>query len=706
MRKVLLSALTVFVSVAAWAQTQVSIYDVQYVSQTDLGNCIDESPYNNGDTVVLTGIIMVDGEEYGGSSQDAYMQSSNMPWEGIEIYGGSTTYNIDMRADLFAGDSITVVGIITEYQGQTEIEPLPSPYNAFTIHGSGYSINDTTVSVGDLNDESKLNQLTTGEQWENLFVKIEDLTVVLVDFFSGGSRVSFDVADADGNVINVSDRFKVQKLPSQGGNFVAPSVGDQFSYIKGIVRHSKNNCPGASGRGYEINPFHPSHYQYGPSAPRISNVNRNPSIPTSSSAVTVTADIVDLDGTITGASLYYAVGAANQSYTQVALNNTTGNTYTGTIPAAAEGSFVKYYVTASDDSSNTTILPNPNIADGTYFYTVRDNGLSIYDIQFTPFSNGNSGYRDQEVTVTGVVIGSSRTADADLGFTFIQEEGKSSWAGIMCLGDPALANYSRGDKITVTGTVKESFGYTRLENITNVVSAGTGNIQPLPLVPDSFASYSFASNERYEGMLIALADQNGNRLHVVEKNADAPNNYAEYRVGRDPFDPTNGCRVIAGNPGGNTPNSANVSYINDSMWVANLNVPAVVLDTMTMDTLVGIMYYSFGAMKMMPRNNADFIGASVLPESNNTSVQSEATFANNVKVYPNPATGFLNVETGLTNQVSTITIFNLQGKEVFKRITMLENNTINVSELNAGLYIIQVESNNELISVGKIAINK
>ena len=71
--------------------------------------------------------------------------------------------------------------------------------------------------------------------------------------------------------------------------------------------------------------------------------------------------------------------------------------------------------------------------------------MGIYDVQYTPFKSGNSGFLGQEVTVTGVVTASAN----DLGYVFIQQENQLNWAGLMCIGSTTLSTLAIGDKITV-----------------------------------------------------------------------------------------------------------------------------------------------------------------------------------------------------------------------------------------------------------------
>jgi len=116
-----------------------------------------------------------------------------------------------------------------------------------------------------LNDNTRTNKYESGEEWEGSYVSFKNVTVVAVSIFSG-NRVSFDVSDQNGNLINVSDRFVVQKLdtrplvnpssPQTEGEFSAPIVGTKYESLSGIVLHSANGCSGnPSGRGYELNPF-------------------------------------------------------------------------------------------------------------------------------------------------------------------------------------------------------------------------------------------------------------------------------------------------------------------------------------------------------------------------------------------------------------------------------------------------------------------
>ena len=70
--------------------------------------------------------------------------------------------------------------------------------------------------------------------------------------------------------------------------------------------------------------------------------------------------------------------------------------------------------------------------------------------------------------------------------------------------------------------------------------------------------------------------------------------------------------------------------------------------------------------------------------------------ASNVKVYPNPATDKLTIETNNVN-LSSIEIYNLLGKKVLEQ-NKLSNNTINISNLSNGVYMLKLNSDNMSIT--------
>ncbi len=78
-----------------------------------------------------------------------------------------------------------------------------------------------------------------------------------------------------------------------------------------------------------------------------------------------------------------------------------------------------------------------------------------------------------------------------------------------------------------------------------------------------------------------------------------------------------------------------------------------------------------------------------------------------ISIYPNPAKDKITIENKLLINISGIKLIDITGKDV-KSFTFLNlnNNTIDVSDLNQGIYFINIYSNKHLIDVKKIIINK
>jgi hypothetical protein len=493
---------------------------------------------------------------------------------------------------------------------------------------------------------------------------------------------------------------------SPSGNFVAPNVGDTYAYIRGVLTHSPNGCMGGNGRGYELSPTQLTDYLANSQAPAIINVTRSHITPTSSNAVTVSATVVDNSNFVASATLFYAVGVGSTNYTPVTMALTSGtNTngvWTGTIPAQSNGSFVKYYVGASDDSSNTGYNHAVPSGQDPYFYTVRDNGTTIVDVQFVPstFSSASSGYVGMDVTVQGVVTASAEATN--LGYVFIQQENELAWAGIMVTDNPSLATLTVGQKVSVTGTVRESFNFTRIEQVSSVQNLGTGTVTPLDQDPSNFTTWGIATSEPYEGMLINLEHPtSGQTLFVVDQNPDAPSNFAEWRVGKDVFTPTDGCRILTGRVTTSAYSSLNVSYVNDPMWATVdgiMNVPVIqVFAGDVVNNITGVMAYTFGNFKLLPRNNADVNMITAMDDPMHV----------DVIAYPNPVNDQFRLAYNfeLSPMTAEATVYDVLGRPMHTVTLdgMSGEKLVNIASLAPGNYIVKVTAENgNLVEVIKI----
>lgn len=711
MRKILLISLFALVSNIVFGQALKTIQEIQ--TPIDLSTCNDSSSLV-GDQVKVRGVVIMDvGLTWNNANgRNLFIQVGDTGYSAIQVRQSSSTLQTGIGS-LLAGDSVEIIGKIEEFAGHTQLNP-DVVQTMDQVLGSGTVKMKSFADLSLFNDGSRGNRLATGEPWEGQFVEFAGpLTVTFVDLFAGGTRCSFDVVDATGNKMNVTDLFACQRLATNGGTFVAPTVGDIYSSLKGVIVHSKNidttitsGCT-LNGRGYSLAPFNDSHYQKSVAAPSIVIQSRNPITPTTSQSTNITVQITD-DGTVTSAELLYAVGVSNTTYVTLTPASTSGNVYTFTIPntAYSEGDFVKYYVRATDNQSNVANVPNVPANSDPVFFRVRDNGTQIVDIQYTPYTNGTSGYNNLEVTVTGVVTASANTnGDGDLGYIYIQQEGQQAWAGITLLGNSQLSTLQRGDKVTVTGTVKENFGFTRLENITSVTTNGTGTITPVKLAPATFSTYDFATNEMYEGMLVTLAAGSG-QLFVVDDNADGatPPGFAEYRVGTDTFDPNSGCRILAGRVTSTSLSSLYVSYVNDPSWATTDGTMMVAVKQVqvgtAMDSVSGIITYTFNNMKLLPRNNNDFYNVSGLV---GVAKQAEKD-ANVLRMFPNPAANTITIAG--VEKSAVVTIANTLGAVVKTTSINNVNSNVSIADMHSGTYFVKVTSAEGVLMQTKLTVIK
>jgi hypothetical protein len=79
----------------------------------------------------------------------------------------------------------------------------------------------------------------------------------------------------------------------------------------------------------------------------------------------------------------------------------------------------------------------------------------------------------------------------------------------------------------------------------------------------------------------------------------------------------------------------------------------------------------------------------------------EESYQQSVSIYPNPTAGLLNVA-GADN--ATISVFNISGQLV-SEISSLRGNTINLSALPNGMYLVKIQKG-ETIITKKVSLNK
>jgi len=731
MKKIILSLFGLMLTAGLFAQTYpyVPIDSLVFVDSAKLANCNDSNIYW-GDTVTTRGIVLVDGNisEVGSGSitggsrpfislqhlDTAAKTAITGPWNSVVVMGveaGTSNPNSDIE-NVVAGDIIEITGIVNVFNGLIQLQPLNS--TAVTTVGFTTNVGPTVVQAGQLQDNMRQNILSTGEQWEGSYVELRNMTVTSVSIFSSGSRVEFTIQDSLGNQVLVADRFLPMvrngistvnpNSPDTVGSFVEPAVGARFNHIRGLIFQDENGCAGTSAfaGGYEINPISDTDFDQAPSPPAITNITRSILNPNDTQSVTITADIQDFDGNVSTATLYYSADRSAPAglFSSATMTVSSGNIYSAVIPAFGLDSLVRYYIEATDDSSLTSTVPTtpPAAPLNTFFYTVRANGTTIMDIQTpAPFAlNDGSPLTGDTVTVNGTVTASFQTGD--LGFLYIQDSTANQYSGIYVNGGPAAVfTFDRGDVVTVTGVVAESFGFTQL-NATNAVSTGNkGTIMPVEIDPSdtTFFGSNRSAIEPYESMLLRYKNPNG-RVYV-----QGTLGFGEYTVGSGKNAPRS-ARVLAGRQvNGQAQGSLDVSYISDTAtYGSGLNVTPIQVDTsFSMNHLDGILYYAFGNYKLTPRNNGDFDNLTVsIEDLNTTSVTTN--------IYPNPASDriFIQIDESYEFDQLNVQIFDITSRLVVDTRTAISLTSIPLNSLERGVYVLRITDQDNLIHSAKLIV--
>lgn len=163
----------------------------------------------------------------------------------------------------------------------------------------------------------------------------------------GGSRVETSVgASNNGDAVN----YSVLGLDVSSASTLV--VGFEFSENGG-------------GDGYDISEFTVNIASSNP-APVITNITATPTMPSSTDAVLISADITDLDG-FASTTLNWGTVSGSLN-TPLSMTNTTGAIFEATIPAQADGTQVFFNIVAVD-ANNTAAETTTTLEQS---YTVMD----------------------------------------------------------------------------------------------------------------------------------------------------------------------------------------------------------------------------------------------------------------------------------------------------------------------------------------------
>jgi len=98
--------------------------------------------------------------------------------------------------------------------------------------------------------------------------------------------------------------------------------------------------------------------------------------------------------------------------------------------------------------------------------------------------------------------------------------------------------------------------------------------------------------------------------------------------------------------------------------------------------IIGVMAYSYGEFSINYRIESDITISSDI----------ESELVQNVSVYPNPSSDFVNI---VTDGADFITITNIVGQIVKEVSVENEIETISTNQFNAGVYFVEITKSNE-----------
>ncbi|MBS1645865.1 MAG: T9SS type A sorting domain-containing protein [Bacteroidetes bacterium] len=298
---------------------------------------------------------------------------------------------------------------------------------------------------------------------------------------------------------------------------------------------------------------------------------------------------------------------------------------------------------------------------------------SLYQIQYTTASNGNSPFFGQYVGKTGGIVtakvlssSSTSSAPAYSGY-YIQTTGASDWAALLVFDQTNSPNV--GDSVTMMGAVDEYFGMTELVQVSNFTAMASGHT-----ISPTLVTSQTVAQESYESFLVGIQaatvntySANYGQATMTDASAvpcmlDLKNN----------FYPPNGTATSgsSGNPGYNV--SSYVGTSTDFCVSGNVN-------------------YEFNAYNIVPRDSADIV-------KNCTTLTGIASHSNTLQasMYPNPVANQLMINLPFEAHQVSVSFTDMLGKEVLSVVGLSGHNvSINNMNIPAGVYVIKITADNQ-----------
>ena len=471
----------VYLTETAVVPETLSVYEVQFSEDPGVppGDCYPSPELDN--IVSVNGIVTA--VKFNDPSNNRfYFQDADSLWSGMFAFQ-PTLPSTDPYVPVI-GDSITVTGTIAEYYTVTE-DYQPT----VTVHGTGTVFDPIVVTSDDIPPDTCD---VVGESYESMLVTLENVLCVVA---TSGSEAWVKSDGATDSCVISSYIFGPPPTPIfvAGQRYNVTGIVSYFTYRFVLYPRSADDV--------EIIP---------PEEPVIGPVVQDPpgTLIDPSISVVVTAGIVDYQGTIDDDGI--AIRLNGGSWTNYGHTSVEPPTYTYTIGTNVEGTFVEYYIFATDNDDNTAATQIYSYTATSYTPTCADEISAIQTTTTTPgwpecYPSPSDGLA---ANICGIATGVKKgaTGSGTEAKFFIQADDADLWNAVYVY-DPvyALATpITDGDEVEVFGTVDEYNGLTEITSITDVRKISSGNAGPDPLdakIREFESDCSFAT-EPYEGVLV------------------------------------------------------------------------------------------------------------------------------------------------------------------------------------------------------------
>lgn len=603
------------------------IDSIQYVNPTKLAtptantlpDYVDPVKMNPtyGDTVRFEGVVVSNPKIYGLSTsrKAVYVQRlGGGPWSGIQVMcdykpTGEPQYAPDL-ATLIAGTKfydvmevgklVRVTGVIRNFQGETQVNVLPSNNPNFSNELEFVDLLDTApkplvyteITADQLMSGNPntgwIQKKETAEQWEGTLVTIRNVSVYSIQ--QSGNRTFWSVIDDQGNVIDVRDFSAYYRrddnedtIPKIPNTFQPPPIGTRLDYIRGAI----TEYVVSSVSRYGISPLGPNDYKICTSCPPIIKyISRKPIQAKTTDSLTVTVEITVGDTALANSMFYYKKPGSTV-IDSMAMTAVAGfpNYYAAKLaPVGVEGTFT-FWVKGIDKKARSSFFPDP-LTLGKSFYVTANGVNNIRTIQYSNVTSGATIWDGDtlfNIDVRGVVTGNNFKA-GNTNLITVQDGTGPNSAIFIQRGVADTTGWQIGDSVIITqALVRESFNVTTLNNVTATFPS-SGN--PLPafetgLSIDSFALGKLAYSRPYEGVLVKFEN-----VVVANINPDAPTaDNGEWSFAKDTL----------------TAPALRVDDMSNTFFHFNLKLKK----GMEMSFIQGPMYFSFANFKLIPRDFSD-----------------------------------------------------------------------------------------------------